>query len=473
MRRASLLLLVVVLFAIGLLIASMNGCGGGLPPGNHILAGKFQHVVIIFQENRSTDNLFHDPVLIARGADIATSGINSKGQKIKLSPLPLATPFDLNHQHEAFVQMFDGGKMDGADQVEVTCIVTNCPPPNPQFAYVDPADVQPYFQMAERYTFGDRMFQTNQGPSFPAHLFIISGTSALTADSPDFVADNGYGIAGPTLTGCISPPDETVGVVDASGNEIKPVYPCTEHPTLTDELNTRSISWRYYTPTAGTLWTAPNAIQHMCGPNAALPNATACTSKDWNNHVVIYAGTKNPAPVLTDIAKGHLPQVSWVIPSGRTSDHPGNLHTSQGPSWVASVVNAIGNSSYWENTAIIVTWDDWGGWYDHVPPYKIVNDGKSWGSGYVYGFRVPLIVISPYARAGYISHVNHDFGSILHFVEEAFNLPSLGYADAYADDLSDCFNFQQTPLAFQTIRAPLSASFFMNEPIIDTDPDTD
>ena len=82
------------------------------------------------------------------------------------------------------------------------------------------------------------------------------------------------------------------------------------------------------------------------------------------------------------------------------------------------------------------------------PPPKVINDGSSWGSGYVYGFRVPLIVISPYAKAAYISHVNHDFGSILHFVEENFGLQSLGYADAFADDLSDCFDFNQTPLAF-------------------------
>src|SRR5581483_11600211 len=143
-RLATFSLLIIIVFALGLLLAS--ACGGGLSAGNHILAGKFQHIVIIFQENRSPDNLFHDPALIAAGADIASSGINSKGQTIQLSPLPLATPFDLNHQHEAFVQMFDGGKMDGADKIEVMCTVTNCPPPNPQFSFVDPADVQPYFR---------------------------------------------------------------------------------------------------------------------------------------------------------------------------------------------------------------------------------------------------------------------------------------------------------------------------------------
>ena len=119
--------------------------------------------------------------------------------------------------------------------------------------------------------------------------------------------------------------------------------------------------------------------------------------------------------VLQDIANAQLPQVSWIIPDGTDSDHAFS-NNGDGPSWVASIVNAIGNSPYWSNTAIIITWDDWGGWYDHVAP-EVVNDGVSWGSGYVYGFRVPLIVISPYAKAKYISHTTHDFGSILKFIE--------------------------------------------------------
>ena len=150
--------------------------------------------------------------------------------------------------------------------------------------------------------------------------------------------------------------------------------------------------------------------------------------------------------VLTDIADGQLAQVSWVMPDGADSDHPrGNKGT--GPAWVASVVNAIGNSPYWSNTAIIITWDDWGGWYDHVPP-TIYNS-------YEYGFRVPLIIVSPYSKQGYVSHVQHDFGSIVKFIDEVFDLPSLGYADARADDFSDCFDLTQTPIAFQTIPAIL------------------
>ncbi|MGC2449812.1 MAG: alkaline phosphatase family protein [Candidatus Sulfotelmatobacter sp.] len=472
MGRVSLLLL-SLLVVIGVVLLSLNGCGAPTA-GNHILAGKFQHIVIIFQENSTPDNLFHDPVLMTAGADIASSGIDSAGKTIPLTPAPLGTNYDLSHAHAAFVAMYNRGRMNGADKIPFgPRNASPKPPDHPQFQYVNPADVQPYFQMAEQYTFGDRMFQTNQGPSYPAHQFIISGTSAPSTTSASFVAENPVGILnGFYESGCTAPAAEYVALIDSRGEERHRIYPCADHPTLTDELNAKSIDWRYYTPSGGSIWNAPNAIEHMCGPNVPPPNATACVGPDFVNHVVLYTKEK-PAPILTDITNNQLPTVSWVIPSGLNSDHAGATGNVGGPSWVASIVNAIGNSPYWANTAIIVTWDDWGGWYDHVPPFKIVNDGVSWGSGYVYGFRVPLIVISPYARPSYISHVDHDFGSILHFVEESFGLPSLGYADAYADDLSDCFNLHQTPLVFRTIESPLNADHFLHDTTPPTDPDDD
>ena len=468
MSRCVPFLLLLALVS-GALLLSSNGCGGTAP--SSIVPGKIQHVVIIFQENRTPDNLFHDPVLMSAGADIASSGINSLGQTIPLIPTSLGVNYDLSHAHSAFTAQYDGGKMDGADLVTISCHVPPCPA-NPQFYYVNSSDVQPYFQMAEQYTFGDRMFQTNEGPSFPAHQFIISGTSAPTATSNLFVGENPTAPKGQLDAGCAASPEATVYLVDALSNETTTTYPCTEHPSLTDQLDSKSISWRYYTPSAGSIWTGPNAIQHMCGPNAPPPNATACIGSDWVNNVILYT-TDNPAPILTDIANSALPTVSWVIPAGKNSDHAGSSSSTGGPSWVASIVNAIGNSSYWANTAIFVTWDDWGGWYDHVPPPKVIDDGTSWGSGYVYGFRVPLIVISPYARPKYISHVNHDFGSILRFLEENFGLSPLGYADAFADDLSDCFNFTQAPLTFQTINAPLPARHFLTDTTPPTDPDDD
>jgi phospholipase C len=437
-----------------------------------ILVAPIQHVVIIFQENRTPDNLFQDPVLISRGADIASSGKDSTGHTIQLKKISLNGDFNPAHDHGSFNQMCHLNsatgqcRMDRADLITVSCNAgaTDCPAPDLQFGYVDPSQVQPYFQLAEQYTFADRMFQTNQGPSFPAHQFIISGTSAPSAGSNLFAAEN------PTISaGCDAPAGSTVRLIDPGGKELSnaPIYPCFEDQTLTDLLEAKGHTWRYYTPSSPAIWTGPNAIQHICGPNAGPPNATACVGSDWTNNVVL-----DQRKVLSDITTNQLRDVSWVVPSGQASDHAAGTDGS-GPSWVASVVNAIGNSSYWANTAIFITWDDWGGWYDHVAPPQVLVNCAQWGCGYVYGFRVPLIVVSPYAKAQHISHQQHDFGSILKFIETTFSLPSLGKADVPADDLSDCFDFSQAPLPFQTIHAPLGPDFFLNDTRPPTDPDDD
>ena len=156
--------------------------------------------------------------------------------------------------------------------------------------------------------------------------------------------------------------------------------------------------------------------------------------------------------------------MSWVIPSGRASDHPA-ANEGEGPSWVAAIVNAVGGSQYWQNTVVFITWDDWGGFYDHVAP-PIYNS-------YEYGFRVPLIVVSAYAKQGYVSHVTHDFGSILRFIEKQFGMPTLGFADERSDDLSDCFDFYQRPRPFQQIQARLDAQFFLHDGRPPTDRDDD
>lgn len=433
-------------------------------------AKNIQYVVVIFQENRTPDNLFQDPVLIKRGADIAQSGLNSLHQTIKLKPVALANDYDLGHSHTAFEEMCDlqasgNCKMDGANLIPVTCLkrATDCPAPDLQFGFVNPSDVQPYFQLAETYGFADRMFQTNQGPSFPAHQFIISGTSAPTAFSDLFAAEN---VVDGNIAGCIATASTRVALIDPSGKPAPSQYPCFEHLTLPDLLEARGISWRYYTPSAGSIWTGPDAIQHICQPQTQ-GGKLVCAGSAWKNHVVI-----PQTQVLTDIANHTLAQVTWVIPSAAASDHAIE-NDGSGPSWVASIVNAIGNSPYWQNTAILITWDDWGGWYDHVPPPKVLVDCVQWGCGYVYGFRVPLIVVSPFARAGYISHVNHDFGSILKFIEETYGLPSLGYADAPADDLSDFFNFKQPPIPYETVPTALGPQDFLNDPRPPAGPDND
>ncbi len=458
---------------------------GSLSSDANLGVTPIQHVIVIVQENRTPDNLFQDPNLINAGADIQNYGVNSTGRTIPLTPINLGTTgsnpdsYDVSHTHAAFVQMCNLNPttntcaMDGADKIQTTCnrSLGPCPPPsNPQFMYVKPEDVAPYFQMAETYTFADRMFQTNQGPSFPAHQFILSGTSAPQAGSDEFAADEPGGVAS-RFSGCVAPPLQYVELIDPSGVENQSIYPCFEHQTLTDLLDEADLSWRYYAPNITGIWTAPTAINHMCVPNAPPPNGTSCIGPDYtgSSPKVVLEQSQSNAQLLKDIATNQLAQVTWAIPPGTASDHAQSLGC--GPSWVTSIVNAVGQSPYWSNTAIILTWDDWGGWYDHVAP-PIINDGMSWGSGYIYGFRVPMVVISPYAKQAYISHQMHDFGSILKFVESTFNLPSLGYADVKADDLSDIFQYSQAPTAFTQITPPANNATCIGNPVI-SDPDDD
>jgi phospholipase C len=466
-------------------VTSSNG-GTGLTAsasiGVGVSAGKIGHVVVIFQENRTPDNLFQG-LCTANGGipgcgtqatqyDLAQSGKDSSGNTIYLKEISLAVDYDPDHSHSSFNDMCDLNaatgqcQMDGADKIPVACDqgATDCPAPDLQFGYVNPADVQPYLQMAEQYAFADHMFQTNQGPSFPAHQFIISGTSAPTAGSNLFASENPKGNGATIDEGCDAGSEATIALIDPTGNESSnpPIFPCFEHPTLTDLLEANGNTWRYYTPMTSSIWNGPEAINHICGAQDG-----SCQGSDWTEHVVI-----NNAQALTDIANNQLAQVSWVIPSGQESDHAGNK-TDTGPSWVASIVNAVGGSAYWADTAIFITWDDWGGWYDHVPSPQVLIDCAQWGCGYVYGFRVPLVLVSPYAKAGYISKQQHDFGSILKFVETTFGIGSLGYADASADDFSDCFNFSQTPLKFQTIPSVLKADYFLNDKTPPTPPDND
>ena len=408
------------------------------------------HVIVIFQENRTPDNLFHG----LPNADIANGGLDSKGQYIPLQPVSLKVPYDLDHAHRAFLNMYDGGKMDGADKVFATCSEPpgECALQHPQFVYVDPSEVKPYFELAEQYTFADRMFQTHQGPSFPAHQFIISGTSAPSANSDLFASENPVQLSGSPgkfgQWGCTAQSGVIVNLIDPTGNESRTQRPCFEHRTLMDLLDSRLINWRYYSISGdlNALWNAPSAIHHLrFGP-------------DWSK--VISQNTQ----LFNDIANGQLPAVSWVIPDGRSSDHP-RANDGSGPSWVAAIVNAIGTSQYWSNTTIFITWDDWGGFYDHVAPP--IYDS------YEYGFRVPLIIVSPYVKSGYVSHTRHDFGSILRFIEETYGLPSLGYADSRADNFSDCFDYHQSPNRFRHVSAPLSARHFLDDKRPSTAPDDD
>ena len=488
-----------------------------------------QHVIIVVQENRTPDNLFgsdlqNQPRRLPN-AHLASTGYCGKNQ-VPLAPLQLDTCIDPDHSHDstkfsgAWEAMYDGGLMDDACGVSInkqgcsssypipSCYATHtCP-----YTYVNNAPipatgygiVEPYFQIATNYSFANWMFQTNQGPSFEAHQFLFTGTSA-----PTYPGDTTQCYTtGTTSYPCyqwfaaelIHQQYVNYGCVAANGMVVEdtypgagsintveypswappwdpppdPGYPCYNHNTMADllENNTQgtNITWRYYanvgsgTNPQGSLWTAPNAIDHICKPTLQIGGGSECTGPDWpgqnnyNGNIVL-----DPPQILTDLGAVagqpcNLQQVSWVIPDGNWSDHPGTPGADAGPSWVAAIVNAVGGVDnndnllpnqctdtindqkipYWQDTVVLITWDDWGGFYDDVLPWNCsptVNKGNctgySDGSGgqYVYGFRVPLLVVSAWMTSkGYVSGPPsqaaapyvHDFGSILNFIEYAF-----------------------------------------------------
>jgi phospholipase C len=407
---------------------------------------RVDHVVIIIQENRSVDYLFNG----LPGADTVTRGKMSNGREVALQPVSLAAPYGISHRHRAFEVEYDHGRLNGFDNVVTHCPIRHkCPLTYLRaYGYAPRAEVKPYFAMAEQYGFADRMFQSNQGPSFPAHQYLLSGTSEIAPHSQLLAAENPTAPNGRMTGGCDSPRGSLVVLINRNGQENKSAYPCFEHLALPNLLEKKSLSWRYYGnhPTAG-IWNAPDAIKSIRdSPEFATDDVTP------------------PRRVLTDISQGRLANVSWVTPTSAESDHTGTDDGS-GPSWVASVVNAVGESRYWNDTVVFVVWDDWGGWYDHVPPPMY--------DSYELGFRVPLIVISRYAKKGFVSHQVHEFGSILKFIETNFDLGSLGATDARSDPLSEFFDYNQPPRKFVRIKAPLRAGYFLNQPESSLDPDPD
>jgi phospholipase C len=371
-----------------------------------------QHVVVIMQENRTFDNLFNG----FPGADSAQSGMN-QGTVVPLSPVPLAGTYGLNNGHQAWWKAWDNGEMDGFAATATDLGA---------YAYVQPSDIQPYWTLAAQYTLADRMFQSNTGPSFGAHQYLIAGQSGQADENPDN-----------TLFGCDAPASTTVALIGPNGTDLPGVYPCFDYQTMADLLDAKGITWRYYAYGKSSNFEPYEAIRHIFFGN------------DFTNNVITPS-----TQVLTDIANGQLAQVTWVTPDLAHSDHPA-ANSGEGPDWVASVVNAIGASPFWNSTAIFITWDDWGGWYDHVVPPVIDDMGP--------GFRVPLIVVSPYAKHGYVSHQDYETASLLTFMETNFNLPNLGTRDATANDLSDCFDYSQTVIPFTAIKAKVTADMILHE----------
>jgi phospholipase C len=404
-----------------------------------------KHIVVIVQENRSFDNLFYG----FPGANTATVGHLSTGGTIALQPLPLESGWDLGHELNDFMTDWNYGGMNGFDKdggPSPICYSANdgvsCPtnvPANAEFSYVEPSEAAPYFAMASNYVLADNFFTSQIDSSYDAHLFLVAAKSEIV--------NNPNGIP----WGCDAPAGTTVPTMLPNRTPGPGIFPCYYDETLGSELDAKGLDWRFYAPAIGgnlgEIWSSYDSY------------APIRYSSDWTTKVVSPETT-----ILTDVQNGNLASVTWVVPSFEDSDHPGSGRAS-GPSWVASIVNAIGQSQFWDSTAIIIYWDDWGGFYDHVPPPQL----DTWG----LGIRVPMMVISPYAKHGYVSHVQYESASVAKFIESVFNLPALAAADTRANDLGDCFDFTQQPSKFTPFYQKFSTEYFIHERPSNMPPDTD
>jgi phospholipase C len=392
-----------------------------------------QHVVVIIQENRTFDNLFNG----YPGANTVTQGLDSAGQTLPLKEIPLDDRSVVGHELTDFLSAYDGGKMDGFD------LETGGGAPG-YYAYerTRKGDVRTYWDIAAQYVLADNHFPSNLDSSFVAHQYLIAAQAQSAVDIPsaNWGCTEGYDEV-PTIT-----QQRTYGPGES---------PCFDYTTIADELDAADLTWRYYAPAvsvAGGTWSAYQAIDHIYQYGQG-PLWTAD---------VISPETK----VLSLAPDGTLPAVTWVVPSVVNSDHPG-LTKDTGPSWVASVVNAIGESPYWSSTAIFVLWDDWGGFYDHVPPPQKDYDGL--------GIRTPLLCISPYAHKGVVSHEQYESAGILRFIEDTFGLQQLAAADARATSAAKgCLDYTQQPRPFTPFtKLKYSREFFLRQAPDYRPPDTD
>jgi phospholipase C len=372
-----------------------------------------KHVVFVIKENRTFDNVFGR----FPGANGVTVG-NDQGTDRPLTPALDRLPADINHCYECALRAWDHGEMDGFATISE---------PARRYAYTQyrPRDIPNLWHWAGRFVLGDNFFASAQGPSFPNHLYTIAATSGRTHENPiqDRLAlEERHRKTGLFKAwGCDSIEGAYVNVTSSEGVQEK-VPPCFDFQTEGDLLSRAGIPWAYYSATQeqnGYLWSAYDAVRHV----RAHPEV-------WQKHIFPVDG------FVHDVRDDLLPPVTWVTPRFPLSDHP-EYSMCWGENWTTRIVNAIMRSPLWKDTAIFLTWDDYGGFYDHVPPPQV--------DGFGFGIRVPLLVISPYAKQGYVDHTLGEFSSVLRFIEDNWRLTQLTHRDRDALNLFEAFDFSQPP----------------------------
>jgi phospholipase C/archaellum component FlaF (FlaF/FlaG flagellin family) len=374
------------------------------PPQHALDLSSIQHFVFIVKENRSFDNYFGAFEPPPYGA---TTGLISTGQVIPLGRSPDLTPRDLGHNWPNTLIAMNNGKMDGFDLVGFGMRSGICNVNQDYLCYTQytQQDIPNYWAYAQNFVLADQAFSSIHADSFPAHLYTVAAQAGGVISNP-----TAHGV------GCDTP-GATVVVIDPQGY-VSDQFPCFTFSTLADSLSAASISWKYYSD-GKTIWNPLDAI------------ASIRQSDLWRNVVP-------SSQFITDATNGTLPSVSWMVADHHYMEHPGQS-VCNGENWTVKQLNALMQGPNWGSTAVFITWDEFGGFYDHVPPPQTDEYGL--------GPRVPLLIISPYARPGYISHTEYEFSSFLKLVEERFNLAPLNLRDANANDMQDSFDFAQQPLA--------------------------
>lgn len=416
-RRPYLLpaVLFIALLAITLRSAGSSAASDPAPSGG---VGSIKHIVFLVKEDRTFDNMFGR----FPGANGATTYRTPDGTVHRLNHTPNGIAQSLTKTADAASIAFNSGHMNGFSQIRgayqpdpVTGARTDL-----SDSQLYPSDIPNYWRYAHTFTLTDNFFSSVVSNSFPNHLFMVAAQAANTNDVPS----NLFSSVHPDRWGCDADRNALVEQRFPNGKQ-RFVYPCFNFRTLTDVLDTHGISWKYYAPRQdqpGYKWSALDAVKHIrFGP-------------DWNSKVV------DQASFVSDAQSDRLPTVSWLVPLDKDSEHPNLGTTCDGENWSVQQINAImSNRQEWDHTAIILTWDDWGGFFDHVRPPKGPNPYT------MYGLRVPAIIISPYARRHYVDHTFYSFASMLAFAEHVLHLPPLNGNDRHANDLLRAFDFKQGP----------------------------
>ena len=388
--------------------AETGGGPGPDPVDASALATRWpiKHVIFLLKENRTFDNLFGT----FPGANGTRVGMDHGVQRPLVKGTDGATYDDIPHCYQCALAAWDGGAMDGFNQSDSA----------DRWAYTQlHRDQLPnYWHWASHNVLFDNFFASAQGPSFPNHLYAIAATSGGAHDNPRRKPSLTHGS---NTFGCDAPGEQLVEVYDSEGN-IRWVPPCFDFQTEGDLLNDAHIPWSYYAASEqqkGYIWSAYSAIRRYRE-----------NPKRWQHHI-------QPVDrVVQDIQAGVLPPVTWITPRFEVSEHP-EYSFCHGENFSTQVIDAVMRSSMWKDTAIFLAWDDYGGFYDHVPPPQVDDFGL--------GIRVPMMVISPYAIDGKVSGELGEFSSVLRFIEDNWSLSKLTRRDRQATPMLSAFDFSQKP----------------------------